>query len=123
MNNVRAKVKILLTLLWTACAVLAAPGVNRYAVILEGPPVVEQLKSETKLQKIALKTAAAASHRAQVLSAQATVRTAVLQNGVSVLGAHQDLVNAIFVQATPEQAELLRKLPGVALVDRLRPMK
>jgi uncharacterized protein (TIGR03437 family) len=32
-------------------------------------------------------------------------------------------VNALFVEATPAQAEQLRHTPGVALVDKLRPMK
>ena len=36
---------------------------------------------------------------------------------------NQLLVNAVFVEATPEQAAKLRTAPGVALVEKLNPLK
>jgi minor extracellular serine protease Vpr len=117
MNNVRPTVKTLLALL-CAGAALAASRVDRYAVILDGPPLAQQFQPG-----IAKNPKAAKNEKAAIASAQASVRSAVQQAGAKVTSSNQLLVNALFVEATPAQAKQLRHTPGVALVDKLRPMK
>ena len=61
--------------------------------------------------------------RAKILSKQTDVRAAATKAGVRVVSANQLLANALFVQASAEQAEALRRIPGVAVVEKLQPMK
>jgi minor extracellular serine protease Vpr len=118
MNHVRPSVKTLLGLLCAASVAFAVNRADRYAVILESPPLAQQGQTEkTTKQKTAIEA------RAAIASAQASVRSAIQKSGARVTSSNQLLVNALFVEATPEQAEQLRQAPGVALVDKLRPMK
>jgi minor extracellular serine protease Vpr len=55
-----------------------------------------------------------------VAATQEPIRRAAESLGTPVIGATQRLVNAVFIQATPEQAARLRSLPGVRGVVRMR---
>ncbi len=106
----------------------AAPAQNRagtYAVVLSAPPVGKRLSVRPRTP-LAMRT-----HRplasmpeiqeltAQVEQSQAPVRSAIQKMGLPVTGSTHHLLNAIFVRATPEQAEQLRALPGVRNVARM----
>jgi minor extracellular serine protease Vpr len=110
MKHVPATVQKALMLLWTATIALAA---DRYIVVLDAPPLARQLNL-----KIADRSAAADA-RAKILSAQGSVRSAAAKIGARVTSANQVLVNGIFVEATAAQAEELRRVPGVAVVEKL----
>ena len=118
MNRVRPSVKSSLIVFCTAFVALGATRADRYAVLLEGPPLAQQFTvAKFKNSKAALDV------RAAINSSQASARAAIQQTGARITSANQLLVNALFVEATPEQAAQLRQMPGVALVDKLRPMK
>lgn len=74
---------------------------DRYLVVLEAPPLA----------------AANDIHKAsQLRAAQDVARTAIEREGARVFGASRLLVNAVYAAATEEQAEQLRRLPGVSRV-------
>ena len=119
MLHVRPTVKSLLVLLLTAASVVsAASRAERYAVILNGPPLADEL-SRSKSPA----AAAVIDRRARMAAQHSSIKTAVKQAGARVTGSNQLLVNAVFVEATPEQAAHLQRAPGVALVEKLSPMK
>lgn len=85
---------------------IPAQGVQeRYAVILNTPPVKD--RKDPKQAEA-------------VRAAQTNVKAALEKRGIRVLSSTQLVANAIYVLATPEQVEELKKLPGVA---RVEPMK
>ncbi|MGO9095968.1 MAG: S8 family serine peptidase [Bryobacteraceae bacterium] len=91
---------------------------NRYAVILNDPPVAEKFA--------ALKVtrgAAVDSYRQQILGGQTALRAEIEKQNVHVTGAVQTLLNAVFVAATKDQAAQLRGLDGVKAVVPLRRYK
>ena len=49
--------------------------------------------------------------------------SAVAKAGARVTSANQVFVNGVFIEATAAQAQQLRSLPGVALVEKLPPLK
>jgi minor extracellular serine protease Vpr len=118
MLHVRPTVKSLLVLLLTAASVLsAASRAERYAVILDSPPLAEQMiRSKSP-------TAAVADRRARIAAQHSAIGAAARKAGARVTSSNQLLVNAVFLEATPEQAAQLRSAPGVALVERLTPLK
>ena len=117
MNCVRAKVKTLLVVLCTAGALTAASRPDRYVVILKDAPVAQQLRADTRENEPS-RICGPLSSRSRPSYAQRPRK-----RGLRVTSANQLLVNAIFVQATPGQAVQLRQNPGVALVEKLQPMK
>jgi uncharacterized protein (TIGR03437 family) len=71
-----------------------------------------------------LRGAAAQAHLSHVVTAQAAVRAELARRQIPALGATQILLNAVFVEATPEAAQQLRGIPGVLGVvpmPRLKP--
>lgn len=92
--------KTLLTLFLAAGMLPGADRTDRYAVVLGQEP--------------------AAIKRRQ---AQADVRAAAAKAGARVTSSDHFLVNAIFVEATAEQAAQLRSTPGVKLVEKLQPIR
>jgi minor extracellular serine protease Vpr len=79
---------------------------ERYAVVLEEAPV-----------------AVARTARAKVLESQNGLRRNFSRMKVRETGTTETLVNAVFVEATEEQAQELRTMPGVKYVQRLRKYK
>jgi len=51
--------------------------------------------------------------RRAVARGQDPVKTAINALGIEVLGSVSNVLNAVFVRATPEQARAIRDLPGV----------
>ncbi|MFN9084297.1 MAG: S8 family serine peptidase, partial [Acidobacteriota bacterium] len=84
----------------------AAFAGERYAVVLEESPL-----------------AVVRTGRTRVLEAQNGVRRNFSRVRVREIGTTETLVNAMFVEATEEQADALRQLPGVKYVQRLRRYK
>ena len=107
MTYVSPSVKSSLIALCMAFGALGATRAGRYAVLLEAPPLAQRLKTEKSTG-----SKAATNARAAIASAQSSVRSAVQQTGAHVTSANQLLVNALFVEATPEQAAQLRQIPG-----------
>ncbi|MCS7314439.1 MAG: S8 family serine peptidase [Bryobacterales bacterium] len=103
-------------------AVLLLPGdgrgADRYALILEDPPVASQIRSREELESLRTR------ETAQRLAArQQTLRRELARRNVAVTGAAHLLVNAVFVRARPEQVEELSHLPGVRRVVHLPPIR
>ncbi len=92
-----------LILLALGTAVLAQ---ERYAVVLEEAPV-----------------AVARTGRARVLESQNGMRRNFSRMKVREMGTTQTLVNAVFIEASEEQAQAMRSMPGVKYVQRLRKYK
>lgn len=90
---------------------------NRYTVILEDPPLA------TRFSVKDLKSPAAIAERKKIEAAQQVLRHELEVRKIPVLGAVQTVLNAIFIQATPEQAAEIAKLPGVKGVEKSRRMK
>jgi hypothetical protein len=90
-------------LLMLLAAGAAAFAGERYAVVLEESPL-----------------AVVRTGRTRVLEAQNGVRRNFSRVRVREIGTTETLVNAMFVEATEEQAGALRQLPGVKYVQRLR---
>jgi uncharacterized protein (TIGR03437 family) len=90
---------------------------NRYTVILEDSPLATQFSGKD------LKSPAAVEQRKKIEAAQQALRHELDTRKIPVLGAVQTVLNAIFIQATPEQAAEIAKLPGVKGVAKSRRMK
>jgi minor extracellular serine protease Vpr len=112
--------RIILTSLFVASAAFAplaaAPPVsNRWIVILNEPSVIA--KHPGRYEKT---RAIAEPYRQHLLQVQANMRTQIEGMNIRVTGAVQHVLNALFVVATPAQAETLRHLPGVKAVAPMR---
>jgi uncharacterized protein (TIGR03437 family) len=107
-----------LTLFLTAFLPLAveARNANRYALILEAPPVAAMDASAVKNR------AAAVDHRRLIESAQQQVRAHAEARDFVVTGATQTILNAVFVAGKADRAAL-EALPGVRRVVELEPVK
>lgn len=110
----------LLTLLLAGLLAMtgAARDADRYALILEDPPVVAQIHAREELESLRTREAAG-----RLLARQEAVRRELARRNIQVTGAAHLLVNAVFVRARPEQAEELRQLPGVRRVAYMPPMR
>jgi minor extracellular serine protease Vpr len=86
---------------------------NRYALILSRPPAAQQFASVQGMQ------AAAANYSDAIRMEQAALRRELESRSFHVTGAAQVLLNAIFVEASPDRMAELRALPGVAAVAPL----
>ncbi|MDX1979443.1 MAG: S8 family serine peptidase [Bryobacteraceae bacterium] len=86
----------------------AQSRLERYAVVLEAPP----LAGETNPAKIT-----------EVRAAQAGIRAAIEARGVRVLHSTNRLVNAVYVLASEEQAAEIRRIYGVGRVEGVRRLR
>src|SRR5579863_714207 len=83
----------------------------RYAVILSDPaPVAARAQGG----RLAIEAA-----RARVSTAQEAVKGELRARGVRITGSSHTLLNAIFVEAEPGQADGLKSVAGVSHVARL----
>jgi len=82
----------------------------RYALLLEDAPAAAP---RTQLASVT-------ARRAGILNAQAALRSNLQSRKVPVTGAVQTLLNAVFVEAEPDQIAALKQLPGVVAVVPLR---
>ncbi len=103
---------------------LPAPDVpTEYTVILDAPSVGERLRESKSERSQTLEPRSAASvslMRRAVARRQDPVKTAIEARGIKVLGSVSNVLNAVFVRATPEQAREITDLPGVRVVVRGR---
>ncbi len=88
---------------------------DQYALILDDTPVIARFPGRD-----AHRSAAAESYRRQIVTAQQAVRSAALARKVTVTGAADTVLNAVFVHATPDQVDTLKSIPGVKAVIRMR---
>ena len=93
-------------------------GRERYAVVLEDPPVAVSLEANVKLG-----SRAGEDRRAAIVAKQAMIREKLAERKIEVNSAEQMLVNAIFITADPAEADALRAMAGVRRVERLYPLK
>ncbi|HBY63539.1 MAG TPA: hypothetical protein DEH78_27255, partial [Solibacterales bacterium] len=110
-------------LLIAFCAVLSLSAQSRerrYALLLDTPPVIEQVNAADAKSP---GNAAALGAQARVAASQDRVRAAIDTARVKITGGSDLLVNALYVRATPEDAKTLERLPGVERVVWMRPYK
>src|SRR5436305_9668965 len=86
-----------------------------YAVILEDPPVAQRFASKEHVG-----SAAALAYRRQIQGRQDKLRAVLAARKVTITGAADTILNAIFVTAGADRAAELQGLPGVAGVVELR---
>lgn len=96
----------------------APPRAQRYALMLDEAPLIEQIDGRKDLARTA-----AVPVRQRIAAAQRSLRQAAEQNGVQVIGSVEVLANAVFILAEPRQAEALSRLPGVSHVVPLKPIR
>src|SRR5712692_9092761 len=89
-------------------ALHAAKIYERYALILNDPPVAEFSQSHKNAPQAVTET-----HRQRILAAQNSLRSELARRGLTVTGSVQAVLNAVFVLATPDRVAELRALPGV----------
>ena len=98
-----------------ATAIRAQNAPNRYALILEDPPVAERFVTREATQ-----SSAANSYRQQIEAKQRRLRQELDARNIPVTGSVSVLTNAIFVTAPAERVEELKGLPGVKGVVPMR---
>lgn len=97
----------------------AAQGrLDRFALLLDEPPLAARL-----VQAADGRRAANADEQRRIEARQQALRAALSERGFTVLGATQVLLNAVYVAAPGASEEQLRSIPGVARVQRLRPVR
>ncbi len=91
---------------------------NFYTVLLEDEPLAGLLENGKA------RNASAYRLRETTLKAKQAAFTKTLQSsGIRAIDSTQVLLNAVYVEATPEQAATLESLPGVRRVERMKPLK
>ncbi len=99
-----------------ACALPAAPlPSHEWMLVLSDQPVIERFPGRIE-QTRAVSTA----YRQHLRDVQSDLRTRLEAQSIHVTGSVQHLLNAVFVNATPQQAATLGSLPGVAAVIPMR---
>ncbi len=93
----------------------ARPASNRYALLLDDPPVSQFYPSRESQT-----SPAALAYRRQIRTRHAAVRSEIATRGWTVTGEADTLLNAVFVAVTPERAAELTVIPGVSAVIPLR---
>ncbi len=102
------------------CLCTLSPGFaqiapNRYALILEDPPVSSRISSRQELQ-----SASARTQGQQIAARQQTLRTSLASRKIQVTGSADTLLNAVFVVAPKDRVPELSALSGVKAVVPLR---
>jgi minor extracellular serine protease Vpr len=115
---VKLNLSSLIAVCLTFAGLSAATRGDRYALILSDPPLARLVASRDELKSTAL-----TAPRARIDAAQRRLRASLEPLGIAVLGSMETLTNAVFVQASEDQLATLRALPGVARVEKMRPIK
>jgi uncharacterized protein (TIGR03437 family) len=92
------------------------PG--RYIVILQDPPVSSRFET-----RAALDSAQALNYRRQVEDRQASIRQDLAGRHMAVTGSVSVLLNALFVNTTPDRVAELQSVNGVVAVRPMRKFK
>lgn len=117
--------KLATLMLLAAHLAWCASGPERYALVLSEPPLARQIQSRQDLvesSKSPRRAALQASEKS-LSDDQARVRQALADLKVGVIGANHTLANVIFVNASRDEVAALSAIPGVALVQKLQPIK
>ena len=114
-NKRRALSSITLTIALLSRLAAAPPPTNEWMVLLTEPPVVERFPG-----RIERTQAASQPYLQHLREVQQEIRARMEAMQIPVTGAVEHLLNGVFVRATPDQAAMLRNLPGVAAVVPLR---
>jgi minor extracellular serine protease Vpr len=93
----------------------AQPVSNRYALVLEDPPV-----SRFYAARETMFSATATTYRQQIRTKHAALRAEIATRGWTVTGEVDTLLNAVFVAVPKERSAELAAIPGVAGVVPLR---
>ena len=111
------RVRTFLSLLVCCGAAGAQVAPHRYALILEDPPIAAQFNSPE-----GLRSTLAVTYRQRVEARQRTLRSALASRNIPVNGSVSTVLNAVFVTASAELLDDLKRLPGVIGVvpERLR---
>lgn len=111
-------VRVCWLLLGLGTMLAAASRPERWIVLLDEPPLARALASRELLH-----SAASNAPRARIRQGQAAMREAAIASGAHVTGATENLLNAVFITGSREQASALRAVPGVLGVVEMRPLK
>jgi uncharacterized protein (TIGR03437 family) len=87
------------------------PLSREYVVLLDEAPVVTQYPGRIEKTR-----ALAEPYRQHLKQTQANLRATLEAANIKVIGGVQHLVNAMFIKATPEQAETVKGMTGVRAV-------
>src|SRR5579864_1271105 len=98
-----------------AGGIFAQNAPNRYALILEDPPVSQRFATRD-----AIESTAAVTYRQQIEARQQRLRQELNARNIPITGSVSMLSNAIFVTAPPARVDELKGLPGVKGVVPLR---
>lgn len=112
---------LVLGVLWATmpfCRAERVPG--RYIVELDGAPVVTRMARQARVGRMALRSASAETHRAQIRTEQAALRGRLESRQVKVLDSIDTVANALFVEVPDAEAAALRSLAGVKRVVQER---
>ena len=101
--------------LFVRSAAALPPGSNRWVVILNDPPVLQRYPGRFEKTRVS-----AEPYWQHLRQAQDAVRGQIQGMNIRVTGAVQHVMNAVFVTATPAQAEAIRMIPGVKAVSPMR---
>ena len=88
---------------------------NRYALILDDPPVSRQFASRAELDSVNGR-----NYRRQIEARQQTLRDQLAARDIAVTSSVSTVLNAIFVTATKDRLAELQSLPGVKGVVPVR---
>jgi hypothetical protein len=88
---------------------------ERYAVVLNEPPVAEFAASHKNASAAVIE-----NQRKKIKTAQASLRHELERRGFAVTGSVENVLNALFVLAPPDRIPELRALPGVKSVVKMR---
>jgi uncharacterized protein (TIGR03437 family) len=115
---VRLAISILAVIFTLQLAPLFAQrGFERYALILEDPPLARQVQSRQELRE------AAWDRRSRLEAAQSSLRSRLSERNIPVTGAVQTLLNAVFVAVPEDRVAELKTLPGVRRVAHMPRIK
>ncbi len=111
---------LLVAFLLVVSSGLAADRQRVYTVILDGPSVGQQL-SEAKRAKAVAPDAKALGQ--DIEARQLSIMPVFAETGVEVLDSVHNVLNAIFIRATREQARQIEGIEGVSRVMVARPIR
>lgn len=117
-----------IVLAWASFAASERAAVRHsYTVILDAPSTGQMLRAargkSARKARARDAAASAASLRAAVERSQAPIEAAAAASGARVVGSVRNVLNAVFVEATAEQARGLDAVPGIRRVVRNRRFK
>ncbi len=101
---------------------------REYTVLLESPSVGQRSRASSSSKRPVLQRRAASSFeslRRAVVRSQTPLLRAIAATGAEIHGSTTTVLNAVFVRATPEEADAVAAIPGIRAVNqsrRFRPM-